>query len=55
VEVLADGAADHDLAEREAREDLMESVLREPVNRARVHFSEDQSDLIAVVKGRGAE
>lgn len=54
MEVLADRAADHYLAEREAREDLMESVLREPVDRAGVHFSDDQSGWV-VVEGRGAD
>lgn len=33
----------------------MESVLREPVDRARVHIPEDQSGLVVVVEGRVAD
>lgn len=33
VEKLADAAADHDIAEREGEEDLMERVVGKPVDR----------------------
>ena len=38
MEDLGDGAADHDLTEGEGGEYLVEGVLREAVDRRRLHF-----------------